>query len=790
MADLDATQTGTSAAPQGTQAPQFDPIAEARKKWPGLQNDSDAAILGKLSTPTGFRSAFPEYAHLSDDDITSHMNAFASTRSKQAGQDLLQSTIKSEVPNIIKSYSVGPKPEPVMAPPKTGFQQAFDVPAAALQGAVGDPIQAAKQQGDVIAKNVGDTLLTPGLGGRIKKYVSETSPVTLGNPEAMAVDLAQRAGILPKASDVPEAIKSAFVAPPEEGQTGLERGARSGGRTLTTALTGRDLIQNAAEQFRNPGAKAAKSATTLEGSLKPILKNISLKEAQQFSSALGPAGSGLDKVAAADATIPYLRQAAKVYGPARNLPELRLLTDLTGDFIEQHYTKPLFDRFGTVTANDLPGRIANDIRGRITHEMTVNDPEMASALQNEAAYWDAASQRGSLNLNDINQQRMRLNGETRTFWDKPDSVQMADMKAKAKAMANVSADNITRRYLYDRLEQLSGQDLSQFKDVQGKLLDMREALDKRYNDIYGRALIDSNKNFIDRIHLGVSENPFRPGSMHAFGRIGEAIFGPSSVRELEAANGAIRNLFGGRDSAVGTTRPPAPPAPNMFHPNAPNVQPSPRPAIGSMGADLQHGNTVPLANEGSPVFAPEYSPTPIDRAAVPPNVAPGDRAAFPPRLQLGSGAPPPATPLPPSSLQSESIYEPAGSVVQRGPGGRMTKMFTTEVSRQARPTELFEGERIAGARPEATNVRGPYPQQTPPAANVAPTETGKPRPYGAIGDAIQVRVIDPRTGRTGRVALNELQQELRNGLMVLEDPAEQLKLPLHGGQRIGPRKTR
>jgi len=56
---------------RNAQAPgeKWNPVPELRAKYPGLKEWSDERILESLSDPAKFRSAFPQYAALSDDVI-------------------------------------------------------------------------------------------------------------------------------------------------------------------------------------------------------------------------------------------------------------------------------------------------------------------------------------------------------------------------------------------------------------------------------------------------------------------------------------------------------------------------------------------------------------------------------------------------------------------------------------------------------------------------------------------------------------------------------------------------
>jgi hypothetical protein len=52
---------------------QWNPIQEARQKYPGLKDWTDTQILKDLSDPAKFRSAFPQYASLPDSTISKNM---------------------------------------------------------------------------------------------------------------------------------------------------------------------------------------------------------------------------------------------------------------------------------------------------------------------------------------------------------------------------------------------------------------------------------------------------------------------------------------------------------------------------------------------------------------------------------------------------------------------------------------------------------------------------------------------------------------------------------------------
>lgn len=58
----------------------WDPVTAARDRYPGLSSDSDITILQHLSDPAKFRSAFPEYAQMSDGDIQKGVSRELSSR--------------------------------------------------------------------------------------------------------------------------------------------------------------------------------------------------------------------------------------------------------------------------------------------------------------------------------------------------------------------------------------------------------------------------------------------------------------------------------------------------------------------------------------------------------------------------------------------------------------------------------------------------------------------------------------------------------------------------------------
>lgn len=85
-------EAGTrAAADQGAPPPQseaaagagFDPVAEARQRYPGLSGWSDQQVMDKLMNPDGFRQAFPEYGHLDDQTIRGNMAHYFKQTSAQ-----------------------------------------------------------------------------------------------------------------------------------------------------------------------------------------------------------------------------------------------------------------------------------------------------------------------------------------------------------------------------------------------------------------------------------------------------------------------------------------------------------------------------------------------------------------------------------------------------------------------------------------------------------------------------------------------------------------------------------
>src|SRR6202521_3650567 len=59
--------------PQALTGQAWNPIAEARTKYPGLASESEDKIGEFLSQPQNFRSSFPEYGHLDDQTIARNM---------------------------------------------------------------------------------------------------------------------------------------------------------------------------------------------------------------------------------------------------------------------------------------------------------------------------------------------------------------------------------------------------------------------------------------------------------------------------------------------------------------------------------------------------------------------------------------------------------------------------------------------------------------------------------------------------------------------------------------------
>jgi hypothetical protein len=107
MGDLNlsgGTDTGFNDQPQQGSAPQWNPIAAIRQKYPNIDLTDDQ-ILTNLQDPAKFRSAFPEYSSVSDDDIKKNMGSFAHYAMSN--------------PNVMAPPSM-PKPQVQMAPSGLG----------------------------------------------------------------------------------------------------------------------------------------------------------------------------------------------------------------------------------------------------------------------------------------------------------------------------------------------------------------------------------------------------------------------------------------------------------------------------------------------------------------------------------------------------------------------------------------------------------------------------------------------------------------------------------------------
>src|SRR5690349_436141 len=84
----------------------WNPVDQARKKFPGLSDWSDDQIYQNLSTPDGFRSAFPEYSTLDDNTIQKNVSQFAPAAASVAPPKATQpATQPAESPLVPKEIS-------------------------------------------------------------------------------------------------------------------------------------------------------------------------------------------------------------------------------------------------------------------------------------------------------------------------------------------------------------------------------------------------------------------------------------------------------------------------------------------------------------------------------------------------------------------------------------------------------------------------------------------------------------------------------------------------------------
>ena len=143
----------------------FNPVTAAREHWPALADWDDATILQNLQDPAKFRSAFPEYAQLSDDTIRTNMVAYLEPSPAGPGEEptTLAPTPKSQfttpevgplekiaakIGNLIPSEPEGPPQYP--ASPIPGGVLGTTLPFVAAR--LGTTPEALKQAASAIGK--------------------------------------------------------------------------------------------------------------------------------------------------------------------------------------------------------------------------------------------------------------------------------------------------------------------------------------------------------------------------------------------------------------------------------------------------------------------------------------------------------------------------------------------------------------------------------------------------------------------------------------------------------------
>lgn len=85
----------TTPAAGATEDQVFDPLAELRKRYPGVSQEPDEKLYQHLSNPANFRSAFPEYEHLDDQTITTNMAKHSPTPNLPGGTPKLLEAVKA-----------------------------------------------------------------------------------------------------------------------------------------------------------------------------------------------------------------------------------------------------------------------------------------------------------------------------------------------------------------------------------------------------------------------------------------------------------------------------------------------------------------------------------------------------------------------------------------------------------------------------------------------------------------------------------------------------------------------
>jgi hypothetical protein len=650
----------TAAQPLATQQPpppqpQWDVLGEARKRYSGLQNEDDQSIIEHFSKPENFRAAFPEFAHLSDEDITGNMAQYAKPAGVQQGKPLAGPTGPTTISAFSPSWwdrikSVFTEGNPNYSS-RTVYDPKFDQMQLVTPEAAMTP---AEQQRHPIATGLGEVA-----GG-------------MTSPQNVAMMAASGGlGSLPGAARaiIPRLVSAGFTAQMLKGaydeypqfKEALDRGDASEAERIFThlvatgamaALSGQhavkgeapaDISSQTAKPFTRPVAAAIEKTGEVASKAVQTVREIGEAEPHDnMIRALKPpkrAGDAADKINLAGQDVQAMAQT--LGKPVKTIDDVLEMSHEAKKSVWKEYE----DQLGGNKKASLDGnKIADAMVSSIDARTRTQNPGLVTKIEKIADTY-----RKPMDLETAEDFLQSANNELDSFYKLNKVGRDAARKSPTMGYKVAEAEAL-RDGLYDTLDKLTGGNAREIKQRYGALSDLqRWALERK--PVYERhqpiGLIESAGRL-----AGAGQIARGVATAH-LGRIAAGLATAAEAKMLRDANDTnnlIDKAFNGPKAfqarAAGPAPTPPAPTPERVLKTGPGGSPPAVPEAFRMEPTGRAEGPTELGRRGGKgVFAPKQLPAPREISTIPPAV--------------------------PSAFRTEPIGEPAGAdrLGIRGKGG-------------------------------------------------------------------------------------------------------------------------
>src|ERR1700674_1086597 len=486
--------------PQALTGQAWNPIAEARTKYPGLASESEDKIGEFLSQPQNFRSSFPEYGHLDDQTIARNM---ANVRAI--------APLKTDVP-----------PNPIMAPgaesTNTGERLAGGGGAARLPerralykeagGPLGIPLvagaraletDAATRRQQQLINTARGVQPAPILHSRNQR-VPDTVPTGDAVPttERMGADtLRMGAGML-----TPSSLAIAAAAPIAPTLTGAGLALHGGYNAVKNTPKAIKGNPEAAAAALSGGAEAAGGAALGAGGIAEGARDVKavvkpLRRAVESNLGLKTLGivkpepvKALTQAIQPGVNIPRAQESMPIAGSdLQAVKKAGLVTDREGNPVtefksngdllhgvraaKQYIWNALEQRTGSVAKLSADtNAVADAMEKSISKRTAEQYPEIAKKVQARADTY-----RGLKSFRDIENAIQDANDDLRGYYKRSTPT---DSPITAETAATEAEVKVLRKMLDDGVEKLTGEGTADLKRRYGALRDVERASAKQY----------------------------------------------------------------------------------------------------------------------------------------------------------------------------------------------------------------------------------------------------------------------------------------------------------------------